>query len=111
MAAGLLTEEDPANEGMCIISILGVLNIAEADNVQLDLTSATSSIDGKQDRPCNQTADEAHGHRYFEIAQEEIAIQGVMVEDIAIWDLAESTEPIEHALWQIWRPLSVKGGC
>lgn len=68
MAAGLLTEEDPADEGMCIISILSVLDIAEADHVQLNLASATSSVDGEQDRPCNQTADEAHGHRYFEVA-------------------------------------------
>ena len=110
MAAGLLTEEDPANEGVCIVSILGVLDIAEADQVQLDLTSATSSIDWEENGPSNQTADEAHSHRYFEVAQEEIAIQGVMVEDIAIWDLAESAEPIEHAFWQIWRPLS-EGGC
>ena len=52
IAAGLLTEEDPANEGVCIVSILG-LDIAEADYVQLNLASATSSIDGEQDGPCN----------------------------------------------------------
>ena len=69
MAAGLLTEEDPANEGVCIVSILGILDIAEADHVQLNLASATSSVDREQDRPCNQTADEADSHRYFEVAQ------------------------------------------
>ena len=107
----LLTEEDPGNESMCIVSILGVRNVAEADDVQLDLASTTSSIDGKQDRPCNQTADETHSHRNFEVAQEEIAVQGVMVEDIAVGDLAESPEPIEHAFWKIWGPLSRKVGC
>ena len=91
---------------MCIVSILGVRNVAEADYIQLDLTSATSSIDGEQDRPCHQTANETDSHRNFEVAQQEIAIQGVVVEDIAVWDLAESTEPIEHALWKIWGPLS-----
>ena len=34
-----------------------------------------------------------------------------MVEDIAVWDLAESTEPIEHAFWKIWGPLSKDDGC
>ena len=102
----LLTEEDPGNESMCIVSILGVRNVAEADYIQLDLTSTASSIDGEQDRPCDQTAHETHSHRDFEIAQQEIAIQGVVIEDIAVWDLAESTEPIEHALWKIWGPLS-----
>ena len=91
---------------MCIVSIFGVRNVAEADYVQLDLTSTTSSIDGEQDWPCDQTADETHSHRYFEVAQQEIAVQGMVVEDIAVWDLAESTEPIEHALWKIWGPLS-----
>ena len=65
----LLTEEDPGNEGMCIVSILGVLDVAEADYVQLDLTSTTCSIDGEQDRPCNQTADKTHSHRDLEVAQ------------------------------------------
>ena len=65
----LLTEEDPANEGMCIVSILRVRNVAEADYVQLDLTSTTSSIDGEQDRPCHQTADETNSHRDLEVAQ------------------------------------------
>ena len=105
----LLTEEDPADECVCIVPILGILDVAEADHVQLNLASTTSSIDGEQDRPCNQTADEANSHRYLEVAQKEITVQGVMVEDIAIWDLAESAEPIEHAFWQIWRPLSGEG--
>lgn len=65
----LLTEEDPANEGMRIVSILSVLDVAEADYIQLDLTSTTSRIDGEQDRPCNQTADETHSHRDLEVAQ------------------------------------------
>ena len=105
----VLTEEDPADECVCIVPILGILHIAEADHVQLKLASATSSINGEQYRPGNQTADEANSHRYLEVAQKEIAVQGVVVEDIAIWDLAESAEPIEHAFWQIWRPLSEEG--
>ena len=64
-----LTEEYPANEGVCIVSILGVRYVAEADHVQLDLPSTTSSIDGEQDRPCDQTADETNSHRDLEVAQ------------------------------------------
>ena len=32
-----------------------------------------------------------------------------MVEDIAVWNLAESTEPIEQTFWKIWGPLSKDG--
>ena len=43
-------EKDPGNKSMSIV-VVGLADIAEAQNVKLALTSSTSGIDWKEDRP------------------------------------------------------------
>ena len=101
-------EKDPGDEGMSVETILGVGDIAETDDIQLLLASAACRIDREEDWPSHETADETDGHRNLEVPQQEETIESVVIEDIAVWDLVESANPVEHAIGKIWRPLPVK---
>ena len=95
-----LTKIDPCYQGMCIKSIW-IYHVAETDHIQLLLFSGSSGIDGKQDRPSDQTAHKANNHRYLQISEQEVTIERLMVEDIAIGYLTESPYPIEQSSRQI----------
>lgn len=51
-------QKDPRNEAWCVVSV-HIDDIAEADEVKLTLTTTSCSIDGKEDRPCDEAATEA----------------------------------------------------
>jgi hypothetical protein len=48
------------------------------------LAAPTGGINREQDGPGNQTADQADDNRHFQIAQQEIAVEGVVLENILI---------------------------
>ena len=104
-------EKDPGDEGVGIETILGVCHVTKTDKVQLLLASAACRINSEEDGPCHETADEADGHRNLEVPKQEEAIERVVIEDIAVWDLVESANPVEQAIGKIWRPLPVKQEC
>lgn len=101
-------EKYPGDEGMGVETILCVCDVTETDEVQLLLASTACRVDREKDRPCHETADEADGHRNFEVSEQEEAIQRVMVEDIAVGNLIECANPVEQAIGKIRRPLPVK---
>lgn len=103
--------ENPGDEGMGIEAVLGVLDITKAEEIQLLQTSATCCIDREEDGKRHKTADKTDGHGNFEISEQEEAIESVVIQNIAVWDLIESANPIEHAIGEIWRPLPVRGVC
>jgi len=104
-----LTEEDPCDKSVRIVTILiawnATLDIAEAEDVQLNASCATSSIDWEQDRPCYQTADEANRDRDLQISKEEEAIERLVVKNIAVRDLVEGSNPVEQPFRQVWGSL------
>jgi len=77
------------------------LDVTEADNVQLDPSCATSSIDWEQDRPCDQAADEAQGDRDLQVSKKEETIKRLVIEDIAIGYFVEGSNPVEHSTGQV----------
>ena len=86
--------------GIVSIDLSGRVDVAEADGVQLLLAPSSCCIDGKQDRPDEQTSDETDDGRHFEVAKEEIAVKGLMIEDVAVGHLDEGANPIEEAIGQ-----------
>ena len=105
-------EEDPGDEGVGVETILvGFCDIAEADEIQLLQASPACRIHGEEDGEGHETANEADGDGNLEIAEQEEAIESVVIENIAVRDLVESANPIKHAVGQIWRPLPVKRVC
>lgn len=84
------------------------LDVTEAEDVQLDPPCTTSGIDWKQNGPCQQTADEAHGDRDLQISQKQEAIERLVIEDIAIGNLIEGLDPVEQSIGQVWRTLPGK---
>lgn len=105
-------EEDPGDEGVGVETILvGFCDIAEADEIQLLQASPACRIHGEEDGEGHETANEADGDGNLEIAEQEEAIESVVIENIAVGDLVESANPIKHAIGQIWRPLPVKRVC
>ena len=92
-------EEDPGDEGVGVETILvGFCDIAEADEIQLLQASPACRIHGEEDGEGHETANEADGDGNLEIAEQEEAIESVVIENIAIRDLVESANPIKHAI-------------
>ena len=101
-----LTKIHPRDKHVSIIAVF-VLDIAEADHVELLLASSTCGIDGEEDWEGDTTANEAHGGRNLEVAEKEVPIQRVVVEHIAIRYLEEGSKPIEHSTWQSRRAFPI----
>lgn len=101
------TKIDPRDKDMSIITVF-VLDVAEADHVELLLASSTGGIDGEEDGEGDATTDEAHGGSNLEVAEEEVAVQRVVVEHIAIRYLEEGADPVEQSTRQGWRALPIR---
>jgi hypothetical protein len=54
-------------------------HIGHAQNIQLDLASATSSIDRQQDGKSDQTTDKADHRGQFEETDQEVGVHGVVL--------------------------------
>lgn len=104
-------EKNPGDEGVRVEAILVVCDVTETDDVQLQLASAASRVDGEEDRPCYETADEADGCGDLKVSKQEEAVERMVIENIAVWNLIESADPVEHAIGKIWRPLPAKNEC
>ena len=100
--AGRLTKIDPADEGVSVVTIL-VDDIAEAQHVKLFVSGPARDIHGKEDGPGNKAAKEADGDGNPQIAQEEVGIQRMVIEDISVRNLVEGAEPVQETLGQIGR--------
>ena len=101
-----LTKVDPCHEYMSVIAVV-LRDVAKADHVELLLASSARRVDGKQDRECDATANEADGGSHLEISEKEVAIQRVVVEDIAVRYLEEGSKPVEHSIGQVRRAFPV----
>jgi len=106
MKAVNLTEEYPPNCGVCIETIL-VRNIGKSQEVKLHQSSASSGIDRKQDGPGDQAPDKADYNADLEISKKKKAIERVVIEDIAIRYVKESSQPIQKSIGEVRGAFSV----
>lgn len=74
------------------------VDVTVTDEVQLLFAHSTSGIDREQDGPCHQTSNKAYHDGDFKVTQQEEAVEGMVVEDIAIWDFVEGSNPIEESI-------------
>lgn len=78
--------------GKILVVVVG--HIRQSENVQLGLATPTSGVDWEQDRKCDAASDQASDDGHFQQPQEKKAIQRVVIEDIAVRSVEESTEPV-----------------
>ena len=71
--------------------------VTECDRIQLTLATAASSIDDQQRRPRKESTDKRNQRHHFEVADEQIIIQRLVVEDEFIWQFTKGGDPVEHA--------------
>lgn len=81
---------------MGVVSV-DIRDIAPAQDVKLALATAASGIDWEQNRPCYAAADETEDDENLEEAQEEVAIEGVVLEDEVIWKALKIDEISKEA--------------
>ena len=62
-------EKDPGDESVGVVTVLGILDITEGEEIQLLPTSAACRVDGEEDGPSHETADKADGHGNLEISK------------------------------------------
>lgn len=98
-------EVDDGHNGMSERLVVVVLHIADCDGIELRPASATCGIDGPKDWPSDGTTHQTADDSYLEKSQEEVCIEGVMVEDICIGYVVELADPAEIALRKLWRAL------
>lgn len=72
-------------------TVVIVGDVGKSQNVKLLCTAAASRIDGEEDWPRYGAADQADDDGDLEEAQEEIAVESVMVEDPCVRDLVLQT--------------------
>lgn len=56
---------------------------------------STGGIHGEEDGPGDEATHEANNGRNLEETEQEIAVNGLMIQDVAIGDLEEWADPVE----------------
>lgn len=92
------TAEDPRNEGVSIIAVL-IHDIPEAEHVQFFHRPTASDVDGEQNRHRDKTANKADSGRDLQVPEKKEAIEGLVIQHIAIRNRVEFPNPIEKSIW------------
>ena len=87
---------------MGVVTVL-VHDITKAEEIQLLLPPAAGGGNGKQHRPGNEAAEEANGGGNLEIAEKEVPIKRLVVQNISVRDLIEFGNPVEQPIGELWR--------
>lgn len=69
----------------------------------------TGCVDREEHRPGDAAADKTHGGGNFQISKEQKAIEGLVVQDIAVGNFVKRPNPIEKSTGQFRRAFSVRG--
>ena len=81
-------DEDPGNESVRIVAIL-VCDVAEGEDVQLLLPTASGRIDGEEDGPSDAASDKADNDGDLQVSQQEISVDGIMLKHEGVRHLVE----------------------
>ena len=79
------------------IVLLGDLDIANGEEVELLELAAAGAVDGQEDGPDGAAAGDADDGEDLEEAEEEVAVEGAVVEDVVVLDGEEGLDPVEPA--------------
>ncbi|KFZ14047.1 hypothetical protein V502_06294 [Pseudogymnoascus sp. VKM F-4520 (FW-2644)] len=102
-------EEDPSDEDVGVHAVLAIgvlVQVAKGQQVKTLGAIAARRVDGEQDGPGDEAAEEADGDEDAHVAQEQVGVERLGLEHIGIGDLPEGAEPVEHASWELWGALA-----
>ena len=60
-------------------------------------------VDGEEDRPCDQTSQEADDDEQLEVAHKEVSVNGLVVQNVFVLDVPKVLDPAEEARARGWR--------
>jgi hypothetical protein len=75
-----------------------VIDVREGEYVQAGLSTAACCVDGKQDRPSDDSADEGHHCEHLEEANVQVGIEGVMAKDVLVARASKVWDPAQEAM-------------
>jgi hypothetical protein len=76
-----------ANSNWSALCGSGRVRLTKGKQVELPFACAAGGIDWEEDGPGNAAADEAYYHRDFQEAEEKVAVEGVVLQDVGIGNL------------------------
>ncbi|KAB8342909.1 hypothetical protein FH972_022506 [Carpinus fangiana] len=83
--------------GVVAISLSVDVDVAVRQQLKLLQTASSSGIDGEENGPCDACTDEGDDDHGSEEAQEQVGVEGVVVEHEGVWQREELLDPSEHA--------------
>lgn len=90
-------QEDDRNQSVGIVAI-HVGDVAHGEQVELLLAGAAGSIDGEEDGPGDEAAKEADDDEQLEEADKQVAVNGLVVQNVLVLDVAEVGDPAEESI-------------
>jgi hypothetical protein len=86
---------------------LGIGDVADCRAVELFEAASAGGVDGHENGPGDAAADEADEGEKLEVAQEEVGVEGRVVENVDVAFLEKRPYPIEPSLGGAGAALSV----
>ncbi|GJD00775.1 hypothetical protein ColKHC_09600 [Colletotrichum higginsianum] len=101
--------EEPTDEGVGVQAVKaggdGHVDVAVRQDVKLLGRSSARSIDGKQDGPGHDEADQADGGADTEEAKKEIGVEGLVLESVYVGDLPETGDGAARLIAESLTPI------
>jgi hypothetical protein len=94
------SEEDERNASMGVVAVdIGAcgINITHGEEIELLLASPSRCIDGEENRPCDKTSQEAGDDEDLEEANKQVAVNGLVVENVLVLEILEVFYPSQEA--------------
>jgi len=100
------TVEDVSTCNVSKVAVVVVCNVGHVENVKLRLITSTGGIDWKENGPGYDHTDDAGDDGHLKKAEEEVAIESVVVQDVCVRESEELAEPVEAAAGETWSSFS-----
>ena len=69
--------------------------MCHGEEVEFTAFTFTSNVNGKENRPSDDSANKHDDDNHSKESKEEVGIERLVLESICIWDLPEGANPIE----------------
>ena len=101
------SQEDPRDEDMSVESLCA-RDVAETQDVQTSLSTLSGRIDREQYWPGNASTCKGDDEKNFEEAEEEVAIEGVVVEDESVRFRSKSWDPAKGSCFVVVYSVAIR---
>ena len=90
------SKEEPCTSSMPV-ELVRICDIAEGERVELRLTTSTVVVYTEQEDPGYDGTNKTDVCEHTEVANEEVVVECLVVQDKLIRQLSEGRDPVEHA--------------